>query len=408
MLRAAIVLILCLFRGLTPPPAWAGQDTPLPFGFHLMPASTAPPAPASQTADSTVSVELARAQEQIAALRAAQGPYHPDLADRLLALADRAREYGFPTLAIELYSQGHHNLRINGGLNTQDQVPVLEELLALHRQAGDAAAVNDRETYLHRLAGSSRPPWDDQRLEAADRYLAWQLEWLLLVQGIEHGRAMLDYFDQATELAEEVCASAQWAPIWCARLSVRALGALYLIDYQIDGDFARGFGRRVSGRNDWDRSVTDDRLFSVEESAYATGVRLLEDALRVVPDDPDLRLALADWRWFQGRLSAAQDEYRELQRVLPGRFTRPAPLPELPAVLRDPRLARASALVSLDMEISSRGRVRQAEVRDSDELEDGMRSRARRALRETRFRPKLDASGEPVRSSLSLTLVVME
>lgn len=400
-------LVVGLMLVVVAPHAQADRETPLPYGFLLAPAATAVATPEQPAVDSETLRALTRARASIVALEAERGPYHPGLAEPLLAAAELAREIQRADVAIELYSWALQNLRINRGLATAEQLPIVEALLELHRQAGDSAAVNEREAYIYRLAGRGQPPWSDDRLRAAVRYLAWWQEWLILKNDRYDGRELWELHRAGRELAESVCASAEWAKNWCAPLTLRALGTLYLIDYQVEplDDFADP--RRISRRPDWDQDMFDQRLYDLAASAYASGIRLLESALEQVPNDPELRLALADWRWFQGRQGAAREDYRTLSAEMPDRFARPEPLPVLPDFRRDPRLARESDRVVLRAEVTASGRVRDVAFTGPESVAEGVRVRARRALRDTRFRPRLNSSGEPVDAEVELSLLAM-
>jgi hypothetical protein len=413
--RAFFSLLLILWvLALAPTEASAEADTPLPYGFLLLPAEMAEPSirpTRSTNAPSPINSEaverLSRSIEAIAALEAAQGPYHAGLAEPLLEAAATAREMNRDDTAIELYSWALQNLRINQGLATDNQLPVVEALLELHREAGDLEAVNDREAYVFRLAGNGQQPLSDESLRAAERYLAWWQEWLVLQEGEYRGRELWDLHQTGSDLAESVCESTAFAARWCAPLTLRALGSLYLIDYQVEPISEFVDPRRRAVRPDWDQNPFDDRLYALEDAAYATGARMLQTAMERVPDDPDLRLALADWRWFQGRRGAAREDYRGLYADLRGRFERPEPLPVLPGFRRDTRLARDSDPVMIRAEITSSGRARQVEIIGPGQVEEGVRVRARRALRETRFRPRLDANGEPENAVIELDLLAL-
>ena len=400
-------LIVSLIMVSALPCAHADRDTPLPYGFLLASAEAQPVATDRPTVNSEAMVALSRARESISALEAARGPYHPGLAQPLLAAAALAREMRFDEAAIELYSWALQNLRINRGLATPEQLPVVEALLELHREAGDSEAVNNREAYIYRLAGRGQRPWSEDRLRAALRYLAWWQEWLLLKGEWYDGRELWDLHRAGEALAESVCAAEAWAQEWCGPMTLRALGTLYLIDYQIEPIDDFGDPRRLRRRPDWDQDMFDQRLYDLAASAYAAGVRLLQTALERVPDDPDLKLALADWRWFQGRQSSAREDYRALQAEMPARFVEPEPLPTLPVFRRDPRLARDSDRVILRVKVTARGQAREVEFTGPETVEEGVRIRARRALRDTRFRPRLNANGEPEDAEVTLSLLAL-
>ena len=73
--------------------------------------------------------------------------------------------------------------RINDGLYSERQVPLLRELLQSYREAGDYEALDERYDYYFRLYGNGQPPYTEIRLRAALEYLRWQREALRLGVG---------------------------------------------------------------------------------------------------------------------------------------------------------------------------------------------------------------------------------
>ena len=76
-----------------------------------------------------------------------------------------------------------HIVRINGGLRSAEQVPLLLTTLQVYRQAGDWQALDDNYDYYFHLLGSGQGPLTPLRLESALAYMRWQREALRLDVG---------------------------------------------------------------------------------------------------------------------------------------------------------------------------------------------------------------------------------
>ena len=120
------------------------------------------------------------------------------------------------------------------------------------------------------------------------------------------------------------------------------------------------------------------------------------------PADDNLRLVAADWEWIHGRRAKALAEYRELHKRHPNWFIKPAALPERPWLTPDRRIADQSIVYVLRCQVGVWGNIFQVEL--ESETEAGLAA-VRRQIREVKFRPVLDANGEPVEASFESSVV---
>jgi hypothetical protein len=120
---------------------------------------------------------------------------------------------------------------------------------------------------------------------------------------------------------------------------------------------------------------------------------LLDRALAVSPDNLDLKVAKADWLWLNDRRQQALALYTTLQQEAGVDFSTPQPLPSIPRIGRDPRLAKEWADLRISGRVSSRGRFEDVEVTGAEA--DEYSGFVRRQLRAIRCRPSLDVNGEP-------------
>ena len=77
----------------------------------------------------------------------------------LVNAAREAEEYGSAEAALNLYRWALHSTRINSGLSTAEQLPLLERILELLRDQGDPDKVGRQIDYFYRLLGGGAEPW---------------------------------------------------------------------------------------------------------------------------------------------------------------------------------------------------------------------------------------------------------
>ena len=159
------------------------------------------------------SADAVRLAVRLDATELENGPYGGELAEPLTDLARYHRARGDYEQALDYYRRALHNVRVNDGLYSERQLPLVRELLNLYRLAGEYEALDDRYEYFFRLYGSGQPPFDDVRLGATLEYLRWQRE--AHRRGLRNGdRDLLRLYEHNRDLLELVrgspAVSGQW------------------------------------------------------------------------------------------------------------------------------------------------------------------------------------------------------
>jgi hypothetical protein len=367
---------------------------------------------------------LEKRTEEIASLERLGGPYSQDLTEPLLATASLAAEYGDGDRAIELYRWGLYTLRVNTGLNSPAQLPVIEQILALLKEQGDLEGFRERTDYLYRLVGRGAKPWTRERLAAADRWLKVRTELFLAGRFEGNERDLLFLIQHAETLRDEVCADSEWASDFCAVLTLRLISLLYLVDHHVKPLVVDQYGmsqrtsyaNAMAYNNDLNQTPQDQRLLSIKQSVRSRGRRLLDEARDVSPENSSVIKALADWSWFHGRSAEALALYRELdegqeKNTPPSMASRMRPRP-IPDGLFDPRdLSLITGEVeSYDLQatINARGLLRNVILTPVDPLRTSLQVKAQRRLKTIRFSPALNDAGEPTEAEYSMRLYVSE
>lgn len=384
---------------------------PQPFGLFLrLAGDSVIDAPVSRSLDGERAIEMSRSR--LESLQLAHGPYAAELTPALLEAAYEAEEYGNLTSAVDLYRWALHNTRVNNGLYTDDQLPILDRLLALERRRGDPLALRDVLDYRYRVLGQGQPPFTEARVGAAIEWLGIQVAWMAAQPWGRVSEQAADVWMHAETLHDALCGESEWAQPACKDIALRQLSLLYLIDYHIDplvveengGAVSPFISQQLRQQQEWDLSSADRRLMSIERTAAARGTTLIEAALALNPDDPELTLALADWHWFTNRRGAALEGYRTVQTQHPDWLREPEPLPAIQPPVGEVRLVPSKQAVQVSVEVSPQGRANDVDIEHSpedglstiDPSEEDLRRYASRQVRALRFRPAFDADGEPV------------
>ena len=123
----------------------------------------------------------------------AQGPYAAPLAETLTELARAVDALGDDAAALEARERALHLTRVNEGLYSAAQAPLLRALLEGHRRRSEFARLDERYDYFFRLYGAGRPPWTEARWAATLEYLRWQREALRRrIDGADVQRRLLE------------------------------------------------------------------------------------------------------------------------------------------------------------------------------------------------------------------------
>ncbi len=411
------VLLLVLATG-----GVAAADGPTAYGQQFVAVGRdwqdAAPPPVEVSSSSLSAADRKAFEVELDAVESSQGPYADGLAEPLLGLARYHRGQGELDASLASYRRALHLVRINDGLYSERQVPVVRELLQVFRDAGDLAALDDRYDYFFRLYGSGQPPYTDVRMQATLEYLRWQREAFRSELDAGNDRRLLDLYDLNRQVLEAVESDLSVEPQVKIELVISQLRNLYLLLDRIkpptDVFYGPGGGRQVSGYaggnfQDFNRT----RLETLRSTAVSRGRTLISSLLDEQPgiavrERARLHLELGDWYQWNDIRHSAFDHYRSAFELLAGDadeeqlgewFGRPVELPDNGAFWQPPhpRDSEDSGLVLASFRVNARGRARDVESHEAGGEDAAYASRLRRALRNTRFRPRFE-DGEAVDS----------
>ena len=335
------------------------------------------------------------------------GPYADALAEPLAALARHRRGQGDLERAERLYRRALHVVRVNDGLYSKRQIPILRELLDTYRAAGDLTTLDERYEYFFRLYGRGEPPYSDVRMRAALEYLRWQREAVRRDLDGKDNRRLLDLYELNDELLQAVAADTAADPQWYRQLCMSQLRNLYLIQDRVQPKLQNSSAPPSVPifASDWgEKDSKLMRLEGIQRGAVGQGVRLLEDLLArddgaSVEERARLHLELADWYQWNGSEHRAAEHYgavvQQLDRAgqhgtMEDWLGKPVELPDNGAFWQPATVGEGErrVIVAARYDVTSRGRAKNIHIHVKQEEDEGVAVTLRRQLARTRFRPR--------------------
>lgn len=408
-----VAAVLCSAALLFPAVLIAADATPYGESFVRL---TAPPdgrgEPASRSPAEMPATPGAGAsyREQLDQLELAGGPYAYTLAEPLADLARLSQQNGDIAAAQRLYERALHVVRINEGLYSEQQVPILQQLFASYRQAGDMETLDGRYDYFFRLYGGGKPPYTALRLNAALEYMRWQREALLIGLGGGGAARLMALFDLNQQVLDLAAQDPAVSESSYRALVLSQLRNLYLVQDRHRPALEDASAPPISlGAAGWtQQDINEHRLQSIQRKAISRGRELLQELIDRTPAGQPVELAsiyleLADWNQWNDRRADALAAYTQVAELLQ-QADRPALLnewlgapQELPAngaFLRPAAALEEGAVMQARFDVSTEGRALNILVSAASEADEGKAGRFRRALSRVRFRPSY-TGGDP-------------
>lgn len=357
-------------------------------------------------------------RELVVALEIQNGPYNDALAEPLASLGRYHRQRGELDQAMRVYRRALHVLRVNDGLYSERQLPILRELLDAYRVSGDMQALDDRYDYYFRLYGSGQPPHTEVRLRASLAYLRWQREAIRLGVDSDDSRRLLALVQLNDDLLDAVAADVSVSLHWYRDLVLSQLRNLYLLEDRFAPKVENAGVAPITPLigNEWSsEDFNRRRLESMQRGSRSRGVSLLQQLIARTEtsgqtiETARLHLELADWYQWHGSHHRAGEQYATVVQLLSGAeqakllqqwLGQPVELPDNGAFWQPPpavQNASPQVVISMRYDVSARGRVSNMQASVADSRDEGLAARLKRKLGQIRFRPRwVSGVAEPV------------
>jgi hypothetical protein len=346
-------------------------------------------------------------RQQLQDLEHAGGPYADALAEPLASLGRYHRQNGEYAQAQRLYLRALHVVRINDGLYSKRQVPILKELLDSYRMDGDLETLDARYDYFFRLYGSGQPPYTALRLRADLEYLRWQREAVRMEIEKDETRRLLALYQLNQQLLDGVAMDESADYTLYRELVLSQLRNLYLVQDRVapkDETIGVAPDTPIFGQEWGEEDFATVRLQAIQRTGLARGRAILEALIaRTPPQRPEelarAYLELADWNQWNGREREAGAAYEQVFKLL-GQANRQdlqqqwlgqaVELPDNGAFWqsRFQQQDQPRQVVRARYDVSVQGRASNIEVTPAESHDEKLASILRRQLSQTRFRPR--------------------
>ncbi len=377
-------------------------------------ASAAPPEAAATQAAEPVPAEAAAAasgaiyRDAIAEIESAQGAYAPQMSEALLGMGMMLQREDNHLEAIRAFKRGIHLSRINDGLYTPGQIPMLQREIASHLALGQYAEADERQAYLYRVQMRSQEA-GITRARAFMQQAQWQYTaYRLALDGQAYARVMSMWDLYRLALTDIMSREGDTSALLLEPLEGMLLAQYLIADFDLQSINSAG-----SSSDGFAMQHQQNRFNAYRAQSYKRGqavIQAIYDIQKAQHGDHSLETAtaramLGDWMLWHGERDAAMKAYREAVAELTPRedaevslmslFGEPEELPNIEGASQLPEpVDPEQANLQLQFSVNSRGKVLDLERIDDNELDEAMANRIMRQLRRTQFRPKL-AMGEP-------------
>ena len=332
--------------------------------------------------------------QQIELIERVSHRYDPELIEPLTLLGDAHAGKGEHEVALGQYQRATHLSRVNNGLNSADQVPIVYREAAAFRAMQDYEEANDREEYAYHVLTRAHGAYDPAMLPGVYHLAAWYAQ----TNNVFSARAMYEH-------ALNILSAAGQEHTEIALPAYRGIASSYRLE-RFPPFYISSSSDSSAMRSQFEPEYAD----TVSINNFPAGERALQQIIAIYRENPEQYslqaqieaiLELADWYLLWEKYSRANPLYAhaygmvdEIEGVDPAEvfaspkllhFPAPQPPKMPPPHLRGPQ---QKGVVEVTFAVSKNGYVRGLNTVVS-EPEGMMDFRVRKSLRQARYRPTL-------------------
>lgn len=366
--------------------------------------------------DNVLEELIEKYQSAIESIESEQGTYSSQLTQELLNLSDLYQKHGDHHKAVDILKRSLHLTRINEGLYSSNQIPIVNKLIFNLKASKQWDLVNDRYYYLYQIYHRIYNEDDVELLDVGLTLANWHLQSSLLdlmpkpLNGLIASHSL---FSQAERLITEQYGENDM------RL-IQVLNGLMVTQYLLSINIDKVETPR-DVYSQFQMSSSSQYVSSVYRNSFANGKDLIERELHVLEFQPEKnhlditknKLKLADWylinnknqsavRYYQNAYNYAlsHDSNNDFTQIL---FGQPVALPDLPYIngvgrsnVNGANLPETARYVEVLMDVSRYGDTRNIKVVSAKPKEIiSKRYKVISYLRNLKLRPRL-VDGTPV------------
>ncbi|MEM1152791.1 MAG: hypothetical protein AAGI44_01530 [Pseudomonadota bacterium] len=344
----------------------------------------------------------------ISEIESQHGAYGEQLTEQMLSLGLVLQQQGRHSEALSTFKRGVHLARINQGLYTPEQIPLLEGEIKSAIALGDYDLVYELQEYLYRVQDRSMPA-GVARAKVLLQQADWHFEAYQLQVGPTGPERLLNMWDLYRGAWEDIRNIE-------GNTSLNLLTPLYGLlrtQYLISQYHASNDGSSSSGHAGY-KHPSVNRFYAHRAQNFELGSSVIQTIYNIQRENhgasseqaANALVSLGDWQMWYEKRDKATETYRfalaELaqqdadQQKVEDLLEKPVPLPDMNGLSALPApVSTDRGDILLEFGINSRGRVVDLTRLDDNDEMDSSAIRLMRNLRATKFRPRFE-NGEPV------------
>ncbi|WDE04009.1 tetratricopeptide repeat protein [Thalassomonas viridans] len=358
--------------------------------------------------------EIDKYQNAIEEIESVGGMYSEQIAQKLINLGNIYQHYDKHDDAVQVFKRALHLSRINEGLYSLTQIPILEKMIKSYKKRKQWTQVNDKYYYMYWLYARNFDDQDIKRLDMELQIANWHLEayaMQLLPDPTQDLIYSYSLFDRAANLISSTYGDTD------LRL-ITPLNGLMLTNYFIASHVTRNSVEKVYAMNEQlqvQMKKSDIVIAEMKRKSFATGKRIIERKLTVLHGQKPLnhqaiakaRLKLADWFLMHNKRQTALRHYQQAydyavttdknREFLDQLFSQPVALPHYPNLQQRTRTIKSDAELAADvsyvhatLDVTKYGKAKNIKIVSSNPPDNSpIRTKALKSLRSTKFRPQI-------------------
>jgi hypothetical protein len=358
--------------------------------------------------DSDVATQERSMRNAISEIESSHGAYAAGLPEQMLSLGLALQNQERHGEALAVFKRGVHLARINNGLYSAEQIPLLQGEIKSAIALGEYGQVDQLQEYLYRVQQRGLPV-GEARANTLIQQATWHFNAYKLGLGDSGPERLLTMWDLYRLAWNDLLSTEEENSPKLLPPLYGLLRTQYLIsEYQSASDgsgnnFSSNYGNANANRfysyraqsYDLGRSV----ILSIHNIQSANHGNSSEEAAQAL-------VSLGDWAMWYGKRADATEIYQHAIAELALRddaqegelsiLNDPVPLPDMRGLRGLPTPVSAEeGNILVEFGVDSRGKVIDLTRLDTNEDMDATATRLMRVLRGTKFRPRFEA-GEPV------------
>jgi len=373
-----------------------------------------------QNLNKTLNEQIEDYEREIEAIESTEGVYSNRLAQEVANLADIYQQQGKHDLAITTFNRSLHLNRINDGLYSKAQIPILDKIITSLKQQKDWKKVHERYNYLYWLHDRNFTEQDEDMLQILVKVANWNLTSYAMSYSPNPAQDLYSahyLYKKALQISKDVYGQYD-------KRNVHLLNNKMIISYFFATFDTSKINSNLIANTEYTTATNyQNQVISLKRTSFANGRDTLLEEINILENQDEVnyfnvsevKLKLADWYLLFEKRQSAMRLYNEAyqyatlndteQAFTDDLFQKPIALPHLTNLTNNTRehvpkdlLLANKKYIQASFDVTKHGRAKNIKVVNSNMKESTrLRSIALKSLRHTKFRPKL-VKGVPIKT----------